>query len=595
MKFQGTSNMKNFILLLLLALASVALGQTEREVQTGILNLKQQGSAPSAPASGKYKLYARDGKLRYKGSDNSEKLVGSGAGGAQNILISGDFEDGVSAWTLTSGTKAEETSTIVQGDKSAKLTLSAQALEFYQDSTSFASNFGGHVQGIVYVRVKTSISGLKVCSRNAGSTSTSLCVDVANSDTWGLYKIPVVLGTTSNGISIHSNGSSVTGDVYVDDALVGAVSILDSQPVISAVKAWTPTGSMNTNTTYAGKYWTVGNWLWMDVKITFAGAPNSTTLTVNLPSGFTIDTNALADASSTNNGTLGWGSFYDTSASIPYIATIQYENTTSIRVKSVRYTSSAVDAAGSQSQATPVTVAAGDSISFTARVPVTELNTAYTYVAGRANYQAYNIFQSGSALSDQTGDIAFNFGGSYTANAYGSTDMFTFSNVSSVTRVTALQPIRVSAGFGFYTAGISNARLGKNGSLIIEGPNGQSAIPVEVMGHIDLNTGDYLTFNAGGAGVRNTAEYTYATVSAVPLSQLITGTFKDIPVALGTSRWKQCFMQFGGASEPSTCTGSPCTEYYDSCGAFSTATRSAAGTYSTSATAGTFASNGRIF
>jgi hypothetical protein len=58
---------------------------------------------------------------------------------------------------------------------------------------------------------------------------------------------------------------------------------------------------------------------------------------------------------------------------------------------------------------------------------------------------------------------------------------------------------------------------------------------------------------------------------------------------------KPCRVDFGGASEPSVCSSSPCTEYLDSCSAASTATRSATGTYATTFAAGTWANSSYVF
>lgn len=152
--------------------------------------------------------------------------------GNKNILSNPSFEHQTTStgWTSSAGTVAEELTNVIDGKKSLKITLSSQALELYQDSTLYASQFSGSTQGLVAVRVKTSVSGIKICSRQAGATSTSLCLDVQASNEWGLYKIPFVLGSTSNGISIHSNAVSVTGDVYIDDAFVGPQSLTTEVP-----------------------------------------------------------------------------------------------------------------------------------------------------------------------------------------------------------------------------------------------------------------------------------------------------------------------------------------------------------------------------
>jgi hypothetical protein len=157
-------------------------------------------------------------------TDTNKHLLESGN---SNILANPSFEHSTvsTSWTSSAGTLAEDLSVVVNGKKSLSVTLSAQALAVTQDSTLYASQFADGVQGLASVRVKTSLSGIKVCSRQAGVTSTTNCVNVQGNGKWGLYKVPMILGATSNGISIHSNGTSLTGTVYLDDAFVGAVDL----------------------------------------------------------------------------------------------------------------------------------------------------------------------------------------------------------------------------------------------------------------------------------------------------------------------------------------------------------------------------------
>lgn len=74
----------------------------------------------------------------------------------------------------------------------------------------------------------------------------------------------------------------------------------------------------------------------------------------------------------------------------------------------------------------------------------------------------------------------------------------------------------------------------------------------------------------------------------------ITGTFANVVTAPGISKPKTCYYAFGGAgslSSQTLCNSSPCTEYYDSCGAISSIPRSALGDYTFTFAAGTFAAS----
>lgn len=150
--------------------------------------------------------------------------------GNSNILVNPSFEHSTfsTGWTNSAGTFTEETALEIDGLKAAKLVLSAQAMSLTQSSTLYASQFAdGGTQGLAMVRVKSTIA-LKVCAIQAGVVSTSLCVDVPAHNKWGLYKVPFILGATSNGISIASSGN-VTGTVYVDEGFLGAVDLSATQ------------------------------------------------------------------------------------------------------------------------------------------------------------------------------------------------------------------------------------------------------------------------------------------------------------------------------------------------------------------------------
>ena len=145
-----------------------------------------------------------------------------------NLLLNPGFESGIGKWTNSAGTFTADYSVFVQGKASGKVVLSSQALDFFQDSTLFASQLADGMQAILTVKIKSSVEGVKVCPKQAGSVITSLCIDVQGNNKWSLYQIPFVTGATSQGISINSNSTSITGTVYIDESYVGVTNILNS-------------------------------------------------------------------------------------------------------------------------------------------------------------------------------------------------------------------------------------------------------------------------------------------------------------------------------------------------------------------------------
>jgi hypothetical protein len=171
--------------------------------------------------------------------------------GNNNILANPSVEHSTvqSNWSLTNGSSAVETSAVIQGQQSIKLTLTAQALEFFQTSTRYAAQFADGVQGAASIRVKTSVSGVFACPVQNSAIQYSLCAAHSGDGKWALLKVPFVLGGTNNGIAIisgtMSSGTvtpgSITGTVYVDDAYVGTDAGIADVSIITPWVAYTPT------------------------------------------------------------------------------------------------------------------------------------------------------------------------------------------------------------------------------------------------------------------------------------------------------------------------------------------------------------------
>lgn len=241
--------------------------------------------------------------------------------GNKNILANPSFEHSTfsTGWTNSAGTFTQELTSVIDGVAAAKLILSAQTMSLNQSSILYVGQFADGVQGLASVRVKSDVA-LKVCSMQNYIVSTTNCVDVQPNSKWGLYKVPFILGATSNGISIASAGA-VTGTVYIDDAFVGAVDLqasVDASKVAgesyfagTASCLWTRTSAtLGAFTTVAAcpgptvNYSSMGSW-----QTTDSDLPRQTIN--NLPAGtykatFLVPT--YSTASNTNSLTINDGS-----------------------------------------------------------------------------------------------------------------------------------------------------------------------------------------------------------------------------------------------------------------------------------------------
>jgi hypothetical protein len=147
--------------------------------------------------------------------------------GNNNILSNPSFEHETvsSSWTDNGTDTGIATAVaVVHGKKAIGFLPVARSVNLIQSSTLYAAQFADGVQGLAMVRIKSDVA-VKVCSIQAGTVSTTNCVTTNTDLKWGLYKVPFILGGTSNGISISTNGALVTGTVLVDDAFVGAVDL----------------------------------------------------------------------------------------------------------------------------------------------------------------------------------------------------------------------------------------------------------------------------------------------------------------------------------------------------------------------------------
>ena len=75
--------------------------------------------------------------------------------------------------------------------------------------------------------------------------------------------------------------------------------MLESQDeIFTSWTDYTPTGSWSTNTTYTGKWRRVGDEMEIQVKVATTGTCTDAVLSVDIPSGYTIDANKLVETGS---------------------------------------------------------------------------------------------------------------------------------------------------------------------------------------------------------------------------------------------------------------------------------------------------------
>lgn len=140
--------------------------------------------------------------------------------GNRNLLSNSSFEASTysTGWTVTTATGAAETSTMVDGKQSAKLTFSSSTGDIAQSVTPSIQTASQSFEASC--KVNTSLTTIQVCALSGGSEVN--CVDVPGTGTW--QYVPVNFSGPSNGTSVGVRvkaSSSSTGTAYVDDCYVG--------------------------------------------------------------------------------------------------------------------------------------------------------------------------------------------------------------------------------------------------------------------------------------------------------------------------------------------------------------------------------------
>jgi hypothetical protein len=539
--------------------------------------------------------------------------------GNNNLLSNPSFE------TVTANTSWTDSGTetgigtavaVIHGKRALAYLPSAEAISLVQSSTLYQAQFADGVQGLAMCRIKSDVA-LKVCSVQAGTVSTTNCVDTKTDSKWGLYKVPFILGATSNGVSIA--GSGLTGTVVVDDCFVGAVDLKQDvdQSRIAGESYFLGTASCNTSRTST----TLGSFT------PTAACPGPTIVSGAMGSWQTTD----ADLIKQTINDLPAGKY---EASFSYFATPG--------TASLNYSHAITDGTTTCQEQGPTGTTAGENVTLTCVFDYASSGNRSFEIVGRSSSSSTLVYNdAGTGYSRSSRFILKYFGASsvYTAQnadtdwascGHTTSDFTGFGTVSAI----ETQCKRDGGDLlmkGKFTSGTSTAveaRLAlrfNSGALTSKST---SVIPtIQQVGNSSYNvmsaiqgvtliepSTTYMTFGLQGAanagltkalGNAILASTNILTFTArIPIngwenSNVIIGTFSEMVSSPGVSRPKTCHYAFGGASatlaSPVTCSTGTCVEVYDSCNAGTPPAFSSAGYYlNTTFANGTWANSSYI-
>lgn len=360
-----------------------------------VASLTEQGSTPATPSAGTKKLYAKtDGKVYTLNSSGQEQQVGAGAGGSSKNymadLYSGESVSGINRYADAAASSpvdgtggspnitaaALNTSTPLRGTSSIRLSKdgsSRQGEGWSYDFTLDRADYEGGKPVIISFRYKTSSNYVNndvrmfVYDRDAATllNVVSLTGDgsVAYSANTVLYTGQFYPTSTSDDYRLIFHISSTTSAAWDLDVIDTKVSPDQLAPGVISTEwtNFTPTGLLSTNTTYIGKWRRVGDSMEVHIRAIFSGAANAVAATVDLPSGYTIDTAKINTATANNLGNFGQAFGHD--SGVGHIGNIIYVDSNTV-------TAMGDDATGGWSNTLPFTVGSGDYYEYHFTVPI---------------------------------------------------------------------------------------------------------------------------------------------------------------------------------------------------------------------------------
>lgn len=362
-------------------------------------------SATSAPVGSLY-LNTSTG-LSYRkldsGSSTNWSVLGSGSSSGQNYITNGQAEAGTTGWATyadaagpapvdcTGGsptvTYTRSTSSPLAGIGSFLYTKDASNRQGQGASYAFTIDAKDQGKPLQIAMDWSLVSGTWAGSVTPGTNSDVVVAiyDVTNAtliEPAGKLLDPAVTGqfyryrgtfqaainSTSYRLCFHSATTSASAFVLKNDQISVGPQVVSNGAVVGDLIAFTPTGSWSSNTTYTGFWRRVGDMMHLQYRVALAGAPTSAALTLNLPSGYSIDTAKLPTTTQYSQIILGVSALRDEGVTIS-TGRVMYNGTSSIAVFA-ELASGTYGGYSEVTQAVPHTWGNTDSITVTAEVPI---------------------------------------------------------------------------------------------------------------------------------------------------------------------------------------------------------------------------------
>lgn len=300
------------------------------------------------------------------------------ANAERNFILNSGAEKSEANVTDSSNIHSRSTSSPIAGVASHLIdgTNSSQNVDFAASNLE-TGLLGTNCEALFVVNGDASLYTATVRINSADVTS---AMTLPNTGSYS-QNVSIVFPCGTSGASpvlrITSTSASAAA-IKVDSVYLGKAVSLGNVNQVQDVMSWTPTGSWVTNTTYTGRKWRVGDRGFYEVRVLLSGAPTSTALTINMPSGEVIDT---AKLTGTESGAVSLGTFdigKDNGSSYPVGFNIIYNSTTSVAAIVIN-TAGTYGLQGGVNATVPQTWASGDEMTLRWSAPIVGWTSTSSY------------------------------------------------------------------------------------------------------------------------------------------------------------------------------------------------------------------------
>lgn len=360
-----------------------------------------QKAAISSPATG-LQVYDTDAGAPEYYNGSAWTKIGSGSG-STNFIGNPDAEAGTTGWATYSDTPGAPANFPVDGtggsptvtwtQSSSSPLTGTDSFLFTKDAANRqgqGASYGFTIDSASKARVMQISFDYQVASGTfvAGSSGVDSDIevyiyDVTNAQiiqpsTYKLYSsttsppahfvanFQTASNSTSYRLIFHVATTSASAYTVQFDSVTVAPSTYTYGTPITDWQSFTPTGSWVANSTYTGQWRKVGSDMEVQAQVALSGAPTAASLTVNIPSGYTIDTSRLVNSSAIQGSFLGTASGKSAGSFNQWL--VRYSSTTAV---GLYYQSSVANANMTAIDAThPGTFASGDNVNLIFKVPI---------------------------------------------------------------------------------------------------------------------------------------------------------------------------------------------------------------------------------